>query len=255
MAECTPDAVEGFGGAGTLSSVVFIVAHPDDVAHSMGGTALLLRDQHKLHVLCATKGERGIHGKTLEEAAAIREEEEAAACRLLDADLTFLGRIDGELFADKDMCTKVAGILRPLQPVAVFTLWPVNDHPDHVSAYDIATKAMKLAGLYGKVELYMSENTIGHQTNQFHPDLYVDISDVIEQKTALVRCHRSQNRDEGSVDRVIMRNVVRGMFAHCEYAEGFKTVYPLVAASQTGRSGSVLLDLGLSAPETPGRAR
>ena len=40
-------------------SVVFVVAHPDDVAFFMGGAALLLKDRCKLHVICATRGERG----------------------------------------------------------------------------------------------------------------------------------------------------------------------------------------------------
>ena len=40
-------------------SIAFVVAHPDDVAFSFGGTAWLLHEQYKLHVLCASKGERG----------------------------------------------------------------------------------------------------------------------------------------------------------------------------------------------------
>ena len=51
-------------------SVVFIVAHPDDVANAMGGTAWLLREKYNLHVFCATRGQRGIAGKTPEEAPA-----------------------------------------------------------------------------------------------------------------------------------------------------------------------------------------
>lgn len=43
--------------------VAFVLAHPDDLDHSMGGTAWMLKDAYDLHVFCATKGEHGIRGK------------------------------------------------------------------------------------------------------------------------------------------------------------------------------------------------
>lgn len=86
----------------------------------------------------------------------------------------------------------------------------------------------------------MSENAIGTQTNQFCPDLYVDISRVIEAKKALVRCHRSQSPNERAVERVISRNRFRGVLAGCQYAEGFKTLYPLTANGPRGRARLLL---------------
>ena len=219
--------------------VVFVVAHPDDVAHAMGGTACLLRNKYRLHVMCATKGERGVKGKTQAEAAALREQEEAAASRRLNARLTFLGQIDGEVFADRAVCRLVAGRLRRLRPKAVFTLWPINRHPDHVAAYNIATKAVQLAGLSGDVELYMGENALG-VTNQFNPDILVDIAEVIEEKKELIRMHHSQNPSEAHVDKVLQRNAFRGRFAGCEYAEGFKTLLPLTVRGTGGIITSVL---------------
>lgn len=228
--------------AKNTDSIVFVVAHPDDVARAMGGTAWLLRKKYRLHVLCASKGERGIEGRSLAEAAAIREKEEAAACRLLKARLTFLGQIDGEIFAGREVCELVAAKLRRLRPRAVFTLWPINRHPDHVSVYDIATKAVKLAGISGGVELYMGENALG-ETNQFAPDILVDISGVIEEKRALVRVHQSQNPTQADEDGVLQRNAFRGRFAGCEYAEPFKTSFPLTVRRRGGIQASVLLGL------------
>ena len=87
-------------------NIVFIIAHPDDLSHSMGGTAFLLKKEFDLHVFCLTKGEYGIKGKTPAEAGAIREKEEAAACDILEAKLTFLGQIDAHTYADKEICEK-----------------------------------------------------------------------------------------------------------------------------------------------------
>lgn len=135
----------------------------------------------------------GFGAKSADEAGAIREKEQAAVCELLGAELGFLGRIDSELYADKGICHEVAWLLGRVKPVGVFTLWPINEHSDHTAIYDITIRAMRKAGLYGDTEIYLAENAIGTQTNQFQPDVYVDISDVIEAKKALARCHRSHS--------------------------------------------------------------
>lgn len=224
-------------------SVVFIVAHPDDVAHAMGGTALLLHNKYNLHVFCATKGQRGIADKTPDEAAGIREKEEMAACRILNARLTFLSQMDGEVYSDRNACKTIAEELKRLQPKAIFTLWPVNRHPDHVAAYDIAMQAIKQSGISPDTDVYMAENDIGGVTRQFEPDILVDISDIIEEKRELVRLHKSQNPDEDAVSQVIGRNVFRAKFAHCAYAEAFKMTSPVTAYQSGHVAGEVLINI------------
>jgi LmbE family N-acetylglucosaminyl deacetylase len=228
-------------------SVVFIVAHPDDVANAMGGTAWLLREKYNLHVFCATRGQRGIAGKTPEEAASIREQEEVAVCRKLNASLTFLDQMDGEVYCDRETCRIVAEELKRLQPKAIFTLWPVNRHHDHIAAYDIAMQAIKYSGISRDTDVYMGENDIGGVTRQFDPDILVDISDVIEQKKELVRLHQSQHPDEEAVNQVIGRNVFRAKFAQCAYAEAFKLTAPVTVRQSGDVTGAVLLNIRNSA--------
>lgn len=223
-------------------NLVCIVAHPDDVAHSMGGTMLLLKEKYQIHVVCLTKGERGIKDLSMEESAAIREKEEIAAAKLLGSEVTFPGLIDGDVFAGEDICIQVCGILTELKPKAIFTLWPINV-PDHFMACAIAVKALHMAGVFYETEVYMSENSIGGQSNQFDPDLYVNIDGVIDKKRELVRCHRSQNPTEEKVEAVIERNRLRGLMARCDFAEPFKTVMPLVGKRWGRKAGSMLLEL------------
>ncbi len=223
--------------------LVFLIAHPDDLEHSMGGTALLLRDRYPLHIICATKGERGIKGIPLAEAGAIRQKEQEACAGILGAELTFLDIINGELHADAEICARVSALLKKLSPRAVFTLWPINNHPEHTAVFDIAVQALHQADLYYNTEIYMSENAPGTQTNQFEPDMYVDISKVIEQKRNLARCHISQNTDEEGIERTINRSRIRGTFAGCEFAEGFKMLFPLTANGHRGKP-SLLMELG-----------
>src|SRR5438067_11427259 len=66
--------------------VVCVGAHPDDPESGCGGTLARYSEAgHKVSIVYLTRGERGIAGKSLEEAAAIRTAEAQAACRILGA--------------------------------------------------------------------------------------------------------------------------------------------------------------------------
>lgn len=219
-----------------MDTLVFLVAHPDDVAFGMGGTVWRLRERYQLHVLCATRGERGIHGTGPAETAAIRTREQQAACDRLGAELTFLDRIDRELFADRKATDQVATLLRTLQPRALFTPWPLDAHPDHSAVSELAKKALFCTGL--EPELYFCEENMRGQTSQFRPDLYVDVSAVMDRKIELLRCHPSQNPADRMVADALQQAQFRGWEAGCAAAEGFKTVRPLDV-----QKASVLLSL------------
>lgn len=221
-----------------MDTIVALFAHPDDESSGLGGTLWLLKDRYRIILLCLTKGERGLSPGFVEvraETARIREAEMRAAAALLGAEVRFLDRIDGEVFADRTICEQVAGILREVAPVLVFGMWPIDAHPDHAAASEIARKAMRLAGFTG--EFWMHEEGIS-QTAQFEPDLCVDISGVVEAKNRLLRCHACQNPDDRLVHGCALLNRLRGAKAGCQAAEGFKS-------PQTWRAGqpSILRDL------------
>ena len=221
-----------------MRNVVFVVAHPDDAACAVGGTILLMHGKFKVHILCATRGERGLSGlKSLQETAKIREAEERNAANLLKiSSLTFLNRIDRELLPDEKTCQLVAEHLLSLTPVAVFTIWPVDSHPDHSAISEITRKAL----FYGKInpELYYFEEDMGLQTTRMQPDIHIDITDVIEQKLAAIRCHVCQNTEDRMTTEIQEQNRWRGRECGVRYAEVFQLPLPL-----TNRSRSILFEL------------
>jgi LmbE family N-acetylglucosaminyl deacetylase len=220
-----------------MDNIMFLVAHPDDLACTMGGTALLLKDRYRLHVFCTTKGERGLPGKKgMAATARLREREEAAACAMLGAKLTFLGRIDREVFADKRICREVAAHLARLKPVALFTLWAIDSHPDHSAVSEIARKAVFLTS--SPTELLYTEANVRHQTSQFQPDLHVDIASVIDGKAAMIRCHQCQNSGDRLIQMAMLQSSFRGAEISAAHAEVFKTVRPA-----TVQRPSLLYDL------------
>ena len=140
-----------------MDSIVFVVAHPDDMAYGMSGTAFLLKDRYRLHVVCATRGERGLKDSSMEETAAIREKEESEASKILGAGLTFLDLIDREVFADRKNSEKLGEIVKSVDPVAVFTIWPVDFHPDHSAISEMTGKALFLTD--NRPQLYFCERS------------------------------------------------------------------------------------------------
>src|SRR5207247_10468237 len=76
--------------------IVCIGAHPDDPESGCGGTlARYAALGHAVTIVYLTRGERGIDGKSLDEAARIRSAECEAACRIIGAKPVFFGQIDG----------------------------------------------------------------------------------------------------------------------------------------------------------------
>jgi len=229
----------------TRPAIAFIVAHPDDVALSMGGTALLLKDKYKLHVICASKGERGYkwEGKGLPppipEVAAEREKNELAACAMIGAELSFLGEMDGEIFASRSACENVGGILTRIRPVAVFTHWPL-EKTDHAATWGIVYRALELASLFWTTELYMSAMA-GDDRRGPNPDIYVNISAVFQQKMEMCRCHKRHG--DHFVNYLTQYNGILGKQVWCDYAEAYATGLPLMSTRWNRKAGSILLDL------------
>jgi len=226
-----------------MESIVFIYPHPDDEAFGMGGTALLLKERFKLHMFCLTKGERGLGPEPSAETAGTREKEEKACCQLLGTEPEFFGLIDGEVFASREACEKVAARLKVIKPRAVLTTWHIENHPDHAAACEIAVKACRIAGLYPSVEIYQAEEGAGGQTMGFDPVINVDISAVIDKKKELLMCHACQNKNNGLVDSATAQSAFRGKLAQCAYAEGWRPWFPLVSGKRPRSPVPVLLEI------------
>jgi len=78
--------------------IVWVGAHPDDPESGCGGTLARYAELgHRVTILYLTRGERGIPGKSYQEAAAIRSAEAGAAAKILGAKPVFGGQINGAI--------------------------------------------------------------------------------------------------------------------------------------------------------------
>lgn len=175
--------------------VLFFVAHPDENI-ACAGTMFLMKDIFDIHVMVMTHGERGLGVEGFKDGStkARRTKEEQAACDMVGATLHWLDEVDGDSYAHRDVCRRVAAFLKELKPRAIIGMWPLDYHCDHVMSYACITKAIGIAGMRDVVEFYFMEQAYDSRT--FIPTYYVDVTDVMEQKREFIRKHVCQNPDD-----------------------------------------------------------
>lgn len=233
----------------TRPSVVFIGAHPDDIVRCVG-TLFLLKEKYQIHDFCICSGQRGYPVGTKGYASLnyppradvgeerIREEEQV--CRMLDAKLKVFNEIDGEIYAHSGICGEVAQALAEIKPTAIFTHWAL-EKPDHSAVSKITRRAMHLADIFWTTELYMPI----HGSECFkmpQPDIYVNITTVIEKKLDVVRIYQRQLGNDAP-ERTRQQNRHYGMQTQCEYAESFISGLPQIGTRWDTKTSSILLNL------------
>lgn len=177
-------------GAAPLS-VLCVGGHPDDPESGCGGTlARYAALGHRVTILYLTRGERGIEGKSLDEAARIRTSESESACRVLGATAAYFGQIDGATELNRAQIEAMGRFLAGAHPDIVFTHWPIDTHPDHQVASILTIRAWLSQRA---ARLYFFEVNAGSQTQGFLPNTYIDISQVLEQKKTALFAHVSQD--------------------------------------------------------------
>lgn len=222
--------------------ILAIGAHPDDVDILCGGTLARYADAgHDVVIAVATNGNAGSATLTSDEIGRIRRGEAEASCALIGAELIWLDFDDEWLFDDRPTRTAFIDAYRHAAPDFVITHDPADYHPDHRITATVAEDARipsavrlvttALPALAAIPRMYRMDNVGGIG---FEPDLYVDISEVIDIKSSMVAAHESQKEwlreifGMEYVDYMREGNRRRGREAGVEYAEAFRLVptYP-----------------------------
>ena len=176
------------GESGTL---VVVGGHPGDAAAACGGTLLEANARGwRTVTLALNGGEAGIPGKMNAEAATVRKAEARAAAELLRCEAVFAGQIDGAAELSNARYAAFADVLRPLEPTLVLTHWPVDTHRDHRAA---ALLAYDLWQREGGFRLVYHEVAPGHQTQNFAPTAFVNITTHLARKRGACLAHASQD--------------------------------------------------------------
>ena len=211
--------------------VVFVCAHPDDLA-GCSGTALLLAEKFDVRVIDFTKGEGGLGEAGFRDGstAKMRMEEERAACAMLGSEPYFLCETNfhGAAYAGREVTKQLVDLFTELKPRAMILHWPLDTHPDHVQSTAAALHALYLAKL--KPEIYFQEQTT--QSRTFQPAYYVDITRVKDRKDKLILCYKCQ-WPEAMRKRKEEDSIFRGRRIGVRHAEAFGVYEGSVKANRS----------------------
>jgi len=176
--------------SGKRDVVIYVSCHPDDLAGSVG-TVIRLTERFEVHVIEFTHGERGLGEAGYRDGSAVRlrTAEDEAVCRAIGVPLHWCQAIDGEAFADRTECERMAAIFRELRPRAIITHSLIETHYDHMMSAAAAIKATQMAGI--RPEIYFQEQDV--QSRSFQPVYWVDVSDLTARRREIISLWACQN--------------------------------------------------------------
>jgi len=224
-------------------SAMAIVAHPDDIEFSCGGTqARWARAGARISFVLLTSGDVGIDepGMTRARAMEIREAESRAAAEIIGADeVIFLREPDGMLEATMQLRKKLVREIRRFRPEVILcgdptVVWGGENyinHPDHRAAATAALDAtFPAAGQPNLFEELEEEGLKAHKPRKVYvttwdtADTFVSIDETIDIKINALRAHKSQMKDWDPESMVKEWAAESAKGKEMEYAEGFRVV-------------------------------
>jgi LmbE family N-acetylglucosaminyl deacetylase len=193
-------------------TVVGIGAHPDDLEIGLGGTLAKLRKQGARVVMAVVSIPKDYE---------VRRAEAERAAQILGCDLEILfpeGPIRIEDIKTSRLVGAFDALVKEHAPAAVFTHSSADFHNDHLLVHQACLPVQRRAPF--DFFSYHPTNCYPVPVN-FHPNVYVDISDTIDAKMHAITAHASQFQGRG-LDTEIYREYahVQGRIIGAGYAEG-----------------------------------
>ena len=215
-----------------------VMAHPDDIEFTCGGTVAQLSDDGWHVTFClVTSGDKGTKDPMLGPAdlGALREAEQEAAARELGIQRCIFLRVpDGHVEDDSEFRGQMVRVLRDVRPELLIT-WDGYrgfNHRDHrtvgIAALDAAFPLARNANSYAEqvatgVEPVRVNTVLLAGSNE--PNHFVDVSDQQDRRIDALLRHASQvqapNRDE-MVKRMQRRSEMAARAGRVPWAEGFR---------------------------------
>ena len=199
-----------------MRNILAFGAHPDDIELGCAGTLLKYIKagcQVYLCVMC--------DGTEAGDPIIRRQEQEEAAKNLGAKELIWGGLIDTKFKVDKETVAFIEDIVLRIRPYEIYVNSPNDSHQDHRALAQNVISATR----YNKRVLFYEDYT----SQDFNPDIFVDIEDVIDEKINVMKSFQSQVSRMFPSGPKMIENVkavanFRGFQAKVKYAEGFKAL-------------------------------
>ena len=205
--------------------IVAIGAHLDDIELAAGGTlAKAARDGHDVYMIVMSQsGYSNYNGKLMRKnETAVMEGRNAArvlGCKKLDI-LDFPNK---DIAYDSKAVEAIEQRLNEIKPDIIFTHWPFDTHQDHVA---VGKATISAARRYNTIYFYEPISPSGRSYVGFRPQVYVDITDVIDTKIAALDEHATEKNKYGDywIRGVEARAAFRGYEMGRMYGEVFEVL-------------------------------
>ena len=190
-----------------MKKVFAIAAHPDDIEFVMSGTMMRLKEcGYELHYMNIANGCCGSSEFDAEEAASIRLAEAGAAADYLGAKFHPPLVRDLEIFYDRPTLGRLASVIRAVSPSIILTHSPQDYMEDHMNTCRLVVTATFARGM-PNFEVDPKHHAVNQNVTIYHaqphgnvdqfgevirPDRIVDVSNAMDRKVEMLRCHESQ---------------------------------------------------------------
>ncbi len=219
-------------GLDRFDRALVVTAHPDDVDFGAAGmVALLTGAGVEVDYCIVTDGQAGGFDRDVPRDAMprIRRNEQLAAARAVGVtQVRFLGHVDGEVVADLDLARELSREIRRVRPDLVITSSPERNyrrvgasHPDHRRVGDATLDAVYpfARNPFAFPELLDDEQLEPWIVGEVWllgdpaPDLFLDVTEVVDRKLAAIRAHRSQLTDPDQMEQRVREWLTRTALA------------------------------------------
>ena len=194
-------------------NILAIGAHPDDIEYGCAGTLIKYAERgHHIYLMVLTSGQEGGSSE-------IRKQEQENAAELMSVQKIFWGGYhDTQLPLNKELIEKIEGVLGEVKPDLILVNYGDDTHQDH----RILSQATMSATRYVRNVLFFEVPT----TQNFNPQVFVDISDTLERKFKVLEAHASQVMKTNIEDMYIIElaqasATFRGIQGRAKFAEAF----------------------------------
>lgn len=212
-------------------------AHPGDIEHLCAGTlARYAAAGHAVTMAVATTGATRALNGTGDDASLIRRNETESSCASIGAELIWMGYDDEFLGEDRQTRRAFIDAIRAARPDVLFVPSELDDHPDRRAAARLGRDARIPAGL-PLLESDLRPTAIPtafvmdtHRGQRFDPHGFVDISESVDVKRAMLERHATQHAWTKEIlgadpsDEMLRLARMRGHQAGVRHAEAFQLV-------------------------------
>ena len=197
-------------------NILAIGAHPDDIEFGCGGTLMKYSDRgHKVYMLVLSKGDKGGYPE-------FRQKEQEDSARILKIEKLYFGNyLDTEIVQSQKLITEIEGFLKDVKPGFIFVHYFDDTHQDHRNLAESTISATR----YIQNVLFYE----GPTSQNFTPNVFVDISSAIDKKFECLEAHVSQvskTHIEGLsiIEAAKSAAHFRGIQGRVSYAEAFNSL-------------------------------